>query len=851
MLVATIMGLLILVIGGMGLMFVLKKPDSNNSGAPSEKEEGGGADSRFVKAPAEGKSKPKHGNSKLAAMAKKIDSVRKEKGDSKLKTLAQHQIDAPPEDFFGRKTEIMNTVGRFKDGNNFNGYSGPRGIGKTATALKVVDKITPIFSEAQIYFNFDLTENPDTATSEAMAHVVNSLAPGSKTPSTPEALLAQYRKLLHGKNILLFFDNVRTTAEVLKLMPPSKSVGLIITSEENLKIENMKWEKIEPLPEEDLKDLLNLWASRIGFWGAEIGRYSAFNPLAASLCGRFLNEFDSFDPEQFATKMRDIFKGMEKTSQNRNQAGIETVLTILFLVIPDPAKVLMSKLMQFRGSFYGDAEAFICEDQENVKLEMLVRLGFVEFNEHTDRYQIPPTIQRWLATKLNKVSPGQTDLRRATFYMTRMQMLNDLFNSNLASKKDQALQLFDLDWKNFQAGQSWAQSNCLKDNEIARICQGFAELGYPLLQLRQSAQNRLPWLEGGLLAAKNLQDDEGELNCLLFLGQEYNSVKNWAKAVESLEKSLALSQKQEKPKVEIEVLHGLGMAFKGQKNWNKALEHFQNEVKAADKIGQHAAILRGEEEIANTHLLAKDPGNAMLSLKKALETVKKLNDPNAQTRLLSALGQAQLESGDSETAIETLQDALKSQAKSGDAKSIAGLHHNLGDAFLSIDEPAKAASSYQSASKLFQKIRDSLGHALSTGLHGACLMLAGDPEQGIKLANSARSILRKIKATGEEIRILGLMGSAFLNARKWEEALKAGQNQRQLAQKAKNSEGEAHALQTMGEAMVGKKNPDEALPLFKNAIQLFGTSHPEEVKMIKDKIKALEKIAAKPSASSS
>lgn len=71
--------------------------------------------------------------------------------------------------------------------------------------------------------------------------------------------------------------------------------------------------------------------------------------------------------------------------------------------------------MQFRGSFYGDAEAFICEDKENIKLEMLVRLGFVEFNEHTDRYQIPPTIQRWLVTKLNKVNPGQTDLRRATF----------------------------------------------------------------------------------------------------------------------------------------------------------------------------------------------------------------------------------------------------------------------------------------------------------------------------------------------------------------------------------------------------------------------------------------------------
>ncbi len=837
-----ILGLMILVIGGIGLMFILKKPGDEGSPSTSDIDEGG-ASPRISKGGAE--SKTAKGNTKLTGMVKKIEKVRKEKGDTKLQTLVRHQVDAPPEDFFGRRTEIMNTVTNFKDGVSFNGFFGPRGIGKTATALKVIDKVTPLFPEAQIYFNFDTTENPDTATLEAMAHVINSLAPASKTPTNPDGLIAQYRKLLHGKKLLLFFDNVRTTAEVVKLMPPSKSVGLIITSEEKLEIENVTWEKIDSLPEEDLRDLLSLWASRIGFWAAEIGRYSAFNPLAASLCGRFLNEFDSFDPEQFATKLRDIFKGIEKNVPDRNQAGIETVLTILLLILPDPAKILLAKLLQFRGSFYGEAEAFICEDKENVKLEMLVRLGFVEYNEHTDRYQIPPTLHRWLANKIKNIPQGQADLRRATYFMTRMQLLSDMFHSNLASKKDQALQLFDLDWKNIAASQSWAQANCLKDNEVARICQSYAELGYPLLQLRQSAQNRLPWLEGGLLAAKNLQDEEGELNCQLFLGQECNSVKNWPKAIESLEKSLALSQKQEKPKIELEVLHGLGTAFLGQKNWSTALEHFQNEANAAEKIGQHAVVLRAQEDIAKTHIQAKDPGQAMTWLNKALETVKKLKNPGAEARLLASLGKAQLQSGDSEGAIETLQSALGSQAKNGDPKSIAGLHHNLGDAFLAIDEPAKAASSYQSASVLYQKIRDSLGHAQSSGLHGACLLLAGDPEQGIKIANSARSILRKIKAIGEELRILNLMGGAFLKAGKWEEALKAGQSQRQLAQKTKKGEYEARALVTMGEAMEGKKNPGEALPLYKNAVQLFGSRLPDETRKCNEKIKALEKFTAK------
>ncbi len=834
---------MVLVIAGIGLMFILKKPEEEQ--APAEEDSGEtSSSSRFPTAKVE--SKAPSGNSKISGMVKKIEKVRKEKGDSKLKELAQHQVDAPPEDFFGRRAEIINVVDKNKEGHYLNGFNGPHGIGKTATALKVIDKITPLFPEAQVYFNFDLAEDPELAPEEAMGHLINSLAPHQKTPSSPEQLVFQYRKLLHGKKILLFFDNVKTSAQVMKLMPPSKSVGIILTSEEKLKVEGVHWETIEPLPEEDLKELLSLWASRIGFWTAEIGRYSSFNPLAASLCGRFLCEYASFDPEQFATKMRDIYKGLEKSIPDRNQAGIETMLTILFLVIPDPIKMLLCKLLLFPADFYGEAESFICEDKENVKLELLVRLGFVEINEHTDRYQVPPTLQRWLKTKVNKTTLGQADLRRATYYMSRLQMLSDLFHSNQATKKDQALQLFDIDWKNIKAGQAWAQANCLKDNEVAKICQGYAELGYPMLQLRQSAKNRLPWLEGGLLASKNLQDEEGELNCLLYLGEEYNTVKDWPKAIESLEKSLALAEKKGNEKIKLNILHGLGIASKGQKNWTKALDHFQNEVGAAEKLEQDAVVLRAQEEIAKTCVLSKDPKQALTWLEKALGTAKKIKDNHAEARLLASLGQAQLQSGDTEGAIETLQNALKTQSKSGDPKSIAELHHTLADAFAEIEEPAKAASSYQKAAVLFQQNRDSLGHAKSSGMQGVCLMMAGDPDQGVKLANTARSILRKIKAIPEELRILNLMGRSFIAAEKWDEALKSGQKQRQLAQKAKKSESEARALWTMGEAMEGKNNSAEALPLLKKALTLLGSRLPDEAKKLNAKIQKLEAASAKP-----
>ena len=81
-------------------------------------------------------------------------------------------------------------------------------------------------------------------------------------------------------------------------------------------------------------------------------------------------------------------------------------------------------------------------------------------------------------------------------------------------------------------------------------------MGYPLLQLRQSPEQRLPWMEGGLLASQNLQDEEGELNCLLSLGKEYNALKNWNKAKEVFEKAGVLAEKNDLSKVKLEVFHG-------------------------------------------------------------------------------------------------------------------------------------------------------------------------------------------------------------------------------------------------------------------------------------------------------
>ncbi|MCA9484481.1 MAG: tetratricopeptide repeat protein [Nitrospina sp.] len=825
--------LIILIVAGIGMTVLFKKPGT--SSPDLDEAMGSSPSSESKTASGKGKSKSAPGT-KLSGMAKKIDEVRKQKSQTQVLNYVLHQVDCQPADFFGRKGQIANFVNKCKEGKNLTGFFGPRGIGKTATAQRVIERIIPLYPEAQLYFNFDNAGNPEEAVTEAMEHVVNSLSPSTRTPNSPGELALQYRKLLHGKKILLFFDNIKTKEEATQLLPPVKTVGLILTSEKKLTVEGVYWEELEPLPEEDMKELLDYWASRAGFWSAEIARYAASNTMAAVLSGRFLYEYASFDPEKFATKLRDLYKELEKNAPNRHQAGLEAVFTLTFTALPEPLKILLAKLMQFPGSFLSEAEEFICEDKENVKMETLARLGFVEYNELNTRYQVPPTLALWLKNRVRGANLGQFETRRATFYMTRLQALSDL----LKTKRDQAFIYFDLDWKNFQTGQAWAQHNCLKDNEIAKICQGYAELAYSLLQYRKSAAKRSAWLEGGLLAAKNLQDEEGELNCLVYLSQEYNTIREWSKAIDGFEKALHLAKKLNRPKVQLEILHGLGRAYLGQESWNKALEQFQAEAAEAEKGGQSTVLLRASEEIAHTFLLAKDPNQALGWLEKALENSRRLKDGDAEIRILAAIGKAQLQTGNAEEAIDTLQAALKSKSQSGDARAQASLHHNLGEAFLAVEEPAKAATNFKQATQWYKKNGDALGQALTSGQQGVCLLMAGDREQGLKLANTARSIFRKLNAPTEELNVLEQLAQVLVNAKDWEESSKTCQAMRQLARKSAKKPFEARALRWLGQISETKVKHQEALAYYREAFKLFNTISPGDAKKLREKIKKLE-----------
>ncbi|MCK9442408.1 MAG: metallophosphoesterase, partial [Methanothrix sp.] len=103
-----------------------------------------------------------------------------EKASQSIKIIP-HQIPPPPRDFKGREEEIKDILSNFEKGATITGLRGMGGVGKTALALVLADKIKSQFPDGQIFVDMRGTSNnpelPPLTPSEAMAQVIRAYNP--------------------------------------------------------------------------------------------------------------------------------------------------------------------------------------------------------------------------------------------------------------------------------------------------------------------------------------------------------------------------------------------------------------------------------------------------------------------------------------------------------------------------------------------------------------------------------------------------------------------------------------------------------------------------------------------------
>jgi|GEM_PF-6019046 len=118
----------------------------------------------------------------------------------------------PARDFSGRDDELLELLNAHETRNfSIIGVQGPSGVGKTALALAVVERLRSRY-QSTIFLNLNGNLEQPLSAPDVMRHVIHAYQPGRSLPDDTAALSGLYHSTLHDRDALLVFDNAADTA---------------------------------------------------------------------------------------------------------------------------------------------------------------------------------------------------------------------------------------------------------------------------------------------------------------------------------------------------------------------------------------------------------------------------------------------------------------------------------------------------------------------------------------------------------------------------------------------------------------------------------------------------------------
>jgi len=139
---------------------------------------------------------------------------------------------------------------------------GGPGVGKTSLALELAHAMSSRYGDGQLFIDLRGHDRSGAVgQSEALVYLLRSLGVDeSRLPSGSDELAARYRTAVSGRRLLVLLDNAAGTDQVLALLPPTPSSGVIITSRHSLTAlathHSVHLREVEPLSTVEARSLL-------------------------------------------------------------------------------------------------------------------------------------------------------------------------------------------------------------------------------------------------------------------------------------------------------------------------------------------------------------------------------------------------------------------------------------------------------------------------------------------------------------------------------------------------------------------------------------------------------------------
>ncbi|MEY3301829.1 MAG: hypothetical protein RLZZ139_201 [Cyanobacteriota bacterium] len=336
-------------------------------------------------------------------------------------------------------------------------------------------------------------------------------------------------------------------------------------------------------------------------------------------------------------------------------------------------------------------------------------------------------------------------------------------------------------------------------------------------------------------AQKN-QDLGAEAVRLLKQGNQLMQSKQYQKALDSFQQSLAIFRQLGNIKAESFLLYAIGANYIFLGDIQKGRESLLQSIELAKKIGDREIEKQATDLLNKISQLEPAPTNrnlkleasrlynqgnqqyqisqfeaALQSWQQALTIYREIKDRSGEGAALGNLGLAYYSLDKYDQAIEFHLQALAIAREIKDRLVEGVVLGNLGLAYSSLDKYDKAIEFHLQALAVAQEVKDRLVEGRALGGLGNAYSSLGKYDKAIEFYLQSLEIKREIKDRIGEGATLGSMGIAYSSLGKYDKAIEFHLQSLAIAREIKDRSGEGNALGNLGIAYRNLGKYDKAI----------------------------------------
>ncbi|WP_112261963.1 AfsR/SARP family transcriptional regulator [Lentzea terrae] len=633
--------------------------------------------------------------------------------------VVPRQLPMAPAFFVGRETEL-DTL----DGSGVSAIAGAGGVGKTWLALHWAHRHAHRFPDGQLFVDLRgfSSDGDPLHPSVALRGFLDALGvePG-RVPVEPQAQATLFRSLVADKQLLLVLDNAADTAQVVPLLPGSRSCTVVVTSRNRLPGlitgHGARHLAVDFLDDDAARELLvaRLGAAQVEAEGpavAELVRLCGGFPLALSIIAGRVHTCPGLSLTAIAAELRESL--LDVLDEGDPVASLPAVLSLSYRALTDEQALVLRLLAVAPGPDIGLPAASALTGLSPARARAVLR-GLEDASligrDASGRYGMHDLIRQFAA---QRDASGHDSVREALH-----RVIDFYLHTAYAADRLVHLHRVDIDLDpptcapqppaDATAALEWFATEhlCVLAAQQTAVTLDLPKAVWQLAwslstfhQLRGHHRDQITAWQTALAVS-----DEPDVRVLGHrqLGIAHTSLSEHDQAMDHLRQALALAEEQHDETAQLHTHTFLARAYELQGDDQRALDHSVRslelcrilgnpawEAGSLNGVGWYAARL-GDHDRAREHCLA------------ALELYRAHHDPSGEAGVLDSLGYIAHHAGDHERAVDHYRESLALQRKAvydyGIAEALAG----LGAPYAALGKHDEARAVWQEALEIYRQ----------------------------------------------------------------------------------------------------------------------------------------------------